>query len=135
MNQRSWGHIFAILTAALFIALLLAIVLSYRPHRSVSSIAEGQPLLGSAPESFIDSQTGLQFKPPTSWSLQARSSATPKQHLSPRLIVKFKRLIPGEPVAWLRVSVIDSMPGQKLSDYLKTRKPPESDWKMTVDID
>lgn len=133
--KRSTRQLIGILAASVIGAVGLAFLVSAWPRHMPSPFVEGQPLLGQAADWFTDSQVGLQFKPPSGWSMQARTNATPLQHISPRMIVKFKRLIPNASVAWMRVNVLDAPEGATPAIYLRDRKAPEAGWKVLKDME
>jgi hypothetical protein len=133
--KQSFKQRWSALAAATVIGVGLAIAVSYWPQHYESPFAKGQSLLGKAAESFTDSQTDLQFKPPPGWSMQGRTWATPEQLLTPRMIVKYKRLIPNVPVAWLRVYVHQTSNEQTPASYLQQRKLPEKNWKVINEVE
>jgi hypothetical protein len=94
----------------------------------------GRPLLADGAE-FYDAQVGMGFKPPANWAMQARSTESPTTHKPERLLVKYKRLILGPNVAWLRVHVADAEDSATPADLIKTRKPREASWTVTVPIE
>ncbi len=125
----------SVLVAAAAVGIGLAVAVSYWPHRQQASFVEGQTLLGKAADLLTDEPLGLQFKPPNTWSMQGRTLASPDQNVSPRLIVKYKRLIPNVPVAWLRVFAHQVPTDVTPAGYLQKRKPPEKNWKVTKEVE
>ena len=132
---RSTLRTLGALLAAAVVAVSLAIVVSAWPRHPSSPFVEGQPLLGHDADWVADTQIGLQFKPPSGWAMQARTSASGKPNVPPRLVVKFKRLLPGVPVAWLRVNILDASEPASPADYLRGRKAPEKDWKPVKEVE
>lgn len=123
-----------VLTAVLVSASLLALY-AFTPDIPVATYTEGRPLLDSDGGEFFDEQLGLRFTPPPGWFMQVRSTESPTTHKSDRTLVKFKRLVKGPKVAWMRVSVVDA-PGELApAELLKQRKPREADWGMTKPIE
>jgi hypothetical protein len=90
----------------------------------------GRPLLQNDDELFTDSHLQVQFTPPGNWSMQARSTEAPNTHKAERTVVKFKRLIGGLDVAWIKLSAIDVTTDQSPADYLTHRSPPEPGWAV-----
>jgi hypothetical protein len=129
------GTAAAALAAAAGLGALFALTPRVRPPAAVP----GEPLLrqndSEEPDLFTDRQVGVQFVPPGGWSMQARTTESPREHKPERMVVKYKRLIPGHQVAWLRVSVADAPADQSPADLLKTRKPPEPDWKVRKSVE
>lgn len=105
-------------------------------HRRLETprAVEGKPLLESAP-TFVDQQLNWQFTPPTGWAMQARSLEVPNNPRPERMIVKYKQFIPGQPPAWLRISVAADNPARTPSDWLRDRKPPEAAWKRSRELE
>ncbi|MFL5331191.1 MAG: hypothetical protein ACJ8C4_20050 [Gemmataceae bacterium] len=123
------------LAVAAGLGLGLAAVLVFWPQQHKSPLGSGQTLLGKAADSFSDEQTGLRFKPPAGWSMQGRTLASPDQTLSPRLVVKFKRLAPNVAVAWFRVFVHETPADQSPAEFLRAHKPPEKSWKVVKEVE
>jgi hypothetical protein len=71
---------------------------------------------------FHDTQVNMRFTPPPSWSMQGRTTAAPDVQVKERLLVKFKRMLPGQYPAWLRVYVEGATHGS-LAGAVKNRKP------------
>jgi hypothetical protein len=114
-----------LLGAALAIFLLAGLVFWWNT-RGPSVQYETQalrPLLKHDAKEFHDPQVGLRFTPPTSWSMQGRTTEAPDVDVDERMLVKFKRLIPGRPAAWLRVYVEDAAKGESVSAAVKKRQP------------
>jgi hypothetical protein len=118
------------LAVAAGLGLCLAAVLAFWPQEHKSPLGSGQTLLGKATDSFSDEQTGLRFNPPSGWSMQGRTLASPEHTISPRLVVKFKRLAPSVSVAWFRVFVHEMPADHSPAEFLKAHKPPEKSWKV-----
>ncbi|MBX7105794.1 MAG: hypothetical protein K1X57_17050 [Gemmataceae bacterium] len=96
---------------------------------------EGRPLLEQDGPYFTDHQVGFQFTPPAGWGLQMRSTEAPTAKKPERTIVKYKRLVRGPRVAWLRVSVADAAEGVSPAEVLKTRKPRESNFTVSKPVE
>ena len=114
------------LLATGLVILGLAALLFYVNRRGPAATFEVEaqrPLLksGDAKE-FHDTQVNLRFTPPASWSMQGRTMQAPNVEVKERLLVKFKRMLPGQYPAWLRVYVEDGTPAS-LADAVKHRKP------------
>jgi hypothetical protein len=121
--------------AALAVATGLGALFALTPKVHRPEAVPGEPLWKHDEDLFTDRQIGLQFTPPGNWSMQARSLESPREHRPERMVVKFKRLIPGLEVAWLRVSVADAPDDRTPAELLKTRKPPEPDWTVKKGIE
>jgi hypothetical protein len=97
-----------------------------------------RPLLKNDGKEFYDAQVGLRFSPPPNWGMQGRSTDAPGDNPGEedRLLVKFKRLIPGRHAAWLRVYVEEAK--GPLLEAVKNRDPgkgfssPSAPQSMTV---
>src|SRR3954470_20163254 len=100
--------------------------LAVKPGVKKPGCVEGQPLLEPGDAPFHDTQLGLRFNPPPAWAMQARSAEAPGAHKAERMVVKYKRLVKGPKVAWLRVSVADA--DATPAEALRTRKPREQNW-------
>src|SRR5205823_2700079 len=72
---------------------------------------------------------------PPGWALQARTVESPHAHRAERLLVKYKRVPPGELDARLRVSVVDAADNVSPAEFLRGRNPPEPGWKVTKPIE
>ena len=66
--------------------------------------------------------------------MQARSFDA-RKHRAERLLVKYKRVKPDLPDAWLRVRVFDAKENQSPGEFLRGRKPPEPDLRITKNIE
>jgi hypothetical protein len=121
--------------AAALVAGGLGALFAFTPKVRPPAATPGRPLLQNDEELFTDQQVGLQFAPPKFWSLQARSLDSPQEHRSERMVVKYKRLIPGLQVAWLKVSVGDAPGDKSPAEMLASRKLPEPDWKVTKPVE
>jgi hypothetical protein len=121
--------------AAAAVAVGLGALFAFTPRWAPPAPVPGRPLLQDDVDLFTDRQVGLQFVPPGGWSMQARTTESPHEHKPERMVVKFKRLMPGHEVAWLRVSVADVAGDASPADLLKTRKPPEPDWSVRKPIE
>lgn len=135
MSRQNHRVVFGIVLAGLIIAAALGALWVFTPGVRRPGYVAGRPLLLLDDKRFTDSQVELQFSPPPAWSMQERSILSPKMQSTERVLVKFKQLIRGSPVAWLRVSVAEAATGQTPAELLRQRKPPELDWKMTKDIE
>jgi hypothetical protein len=120
----------ALVAAPLIVALALCWWITGRPRPPVAT--PGRPLLQNDDELFTEAQLQFQFTPPGNWSMQARSTEAPGFHKPERTVVKFKRLIPGLDVAWVKVTAIDAPADQSPAEFLKERKPPEPGWTVTT---
>jgi hypothetical protein len=120
---------------AILVAAGLGVLFAFTPRPRLSEPIAGLPLLQQDEKLFTDRQAGIQFTPPMYWSMQVRSTEAPNAHKSERLVVKYKRLIPGYQVGWLKVSVADAPEDKPLADLLKMRKLPEEDWKVTKPVE
>ncbi len=98
-------------------------------------LSQGDPTFSDHQETFTDRQVGVQFLPPVNWSMQVRSTESPREHKPERTVVKYKRLIPGLEVAWLKLSVADATGDESPAELLKKRKPPEEDWRVTKPVE
>lgn len=121
--------------AAVAVAVGLGALFALTPNVRRPQAVPGEPLLKQDEDLFTDRQVGLQFTPPGNWSMQARSLESPREHRPERMLVKFKRLIPGLEVAWLRVSVADAPEDLSPAELLKSRKPPEPEWTVKKDVE
>jgi hypothetical protein len=106
--------------------LMVAALLFWWNRRGPSATVEVEakrPLLKKDVGSeFHDTQVNLRFTPPPTWSMQGRTTSAPNVQVKERLLVKFKRMLPGQYPAWLRVYVEDGTPGS-LTDAVQKRKP------------
>ena len=136
MNNRTRNRILAGTAAgAAVIAGGLGALFAFTPRGNLPPAIPGRPLLQQDEDVFTDRQVGIQFTPPGNWSMQTRSTASPHEHTSERTVVKFKRLIPGFQVAWLKVSVADVAGDESPAALLQKRKPPESDWHVAKPVE
>lgn len=124
---------FAILAVAIGAGLWALFV--YTPSVSLPEALEGRPLLEQDGPEFVDNQIGLRFTPPTGWGMQARSTESPTTHKPERMVVKYKRLVRGPNVAWLRVHVVDVDDSSTPGELIKTRKPRETNWIVSKPIE
>jgi hypothetical protein len=92
------------------------------PSATVETV-EKRPLLKRDTKDFQDAQVGVRFTPPPKWSLQARSTEDSNTAIKDRLLVKFKRLIPGVTPAWLRVYVAKTPPAETIVVSVQNRAP------------
>ncbi|HEY1379138.1 MAG TPA: hypothetical protein VGF55_20215 [Gemmataceae bacterium] len=128
-------------SAAAVVAAGLGALFAFTPRAKWPEPIPGRPLLQQGglfddhQDVFTDRQVGVQFNPPINWSMQVRSTESPHEHRPERTVVKYKRLIPGLQVAWLKVSVADAPGGESPAELLKKRKPPEEDWKVTKPVE
>jgi hypothetical protein len=122
-------------TVAVLIAAGLGALFAFTPRVRLPEPLPGRPLLQQDEQLFTDRQVGVQFTPPMYWSMQTRSTESPNEHRSERVIVKYKRLIPGYQVAWIKLSVADAPGDESPAELLKKRKPPEPDWTITKPIE
>lgn len=115
-----------LLLAAAIVVLLLAALLLWWNRRGPSARFEVEPelplLKKDAGSEFHDTQVNVRLTPPPAWSLQGRTTAAPNVQVEERLLVKFKRMLPGQYPAWLRVYVEDGTHGS-LTDAVQKRKP------------
>lgn len=123
------------LVAALLAAAVLTLLFLFTPNPRKPAALEGRPLLEQEGPTFQDTQVGLQFTPPEGWAMQARSTQSPTTHKPDRMLVKYKRLVRGPKVAWLRVSVSDAAPEATAYELAKQRKPRETNWTVTKDAE
>jgi hypothetical protein len=111
-------------TAVIFI--VFAALLLWWNRRGPSArfeVEAERPLLKKdAGGEFHDTQVNVRLTPPPAWSLQGRTTAAPNVQVKERLLVKFKRMLPGQYPAWLRVYVEDGTYGS-LTDAVQKRKP------------
>ena len=128
-----WLALVALVGGAIVIAGGFSWWLGGRPRKPVAT--PGRPLLQNDDELFTDSQLQVQFTPPGNWSMQARSTEAPNTHKAERTVVKFKRLIPGLDVAWIKLSAIDTPADQSPVDFLSHRSPPEPGWAVTKKLE
>jgi hypothetical protein len=112
-----------------------ALMVILAPYFNRPTYIEGRPLLLQDGPYFTDDQVGFQFTPPPGWGMQARSTESPTTHKPERMVVKYKRLVRGPKVAWLRVSVADAASDAKPEDLLRTRKPREISWVLTKEVE
>jgi hypothetical protein len=120
---------------AIVVAAGLGALFAFTPRVRLPEPIPGRPLLQQDEQLFTDRQVGAQFTPPMYWSMQTRSTESPREHKSERVIVKYKRLIPGYQVAWIKLSVADAPGDESPADLLKKRSPPEPDWTVTKPIE
>jgi hypothetical protein len=128
--------------AAAGLAAGLSALFAFTPKPKWPEPVPGRPLLESHgdiytdhQDLFTDRQVGLQFTAPANWSMQARSTESPHEHKPDRMVVKYKRLIPGLDLAWFKVNVSDVPEDQSPADLLKKRKPPEEGWVVRHDVE
>jgi hypothetical protein len=122
--------------AAAVLAAALGALFAFTPRVTLPQPRPGQPLLQQHDEElFTDRQIGLQFEPPAYWSMQSRSVESPRDHQAERVVVKYKRLNPGYPLAWFTVRVADVEGDPSPAELLKTRKPPEEDWTVRKPVE
>lgn len=120
-----------LLVAGSLLLLLPSLFFIWRHFQSYGiayETGEKRPLLKSEGADFHDAQTGIRFTPPPKWSMQARSYEAPDVQRKDRLVVKFKRVLPNAPAAWLRVEIADVPAAIDIVDAVKQRKA-GSDWK------
>jgi hypothetical protein len=134
-RQTSKRVLIGTAAAAAALAIGLGALFAFTPKVKFPEAIEGRPLLHHEGELFTDRQAGIQFAPPAYWSLQARSTVAPRDRKPERMLVKFKRLIPGLQMAWIRVSVADVPEDQTPAELLKKRKPPETDWTVKKEVE
>jgi len=120
---------------AVLVAAALAALFALTPDVPVATYTEGRPLLDSDGAEFLDQQLGLRFTPPPGWFMQVRSTESPTTHKADRTLVKYKRLAKGPKVAWMRVSVVDVSADVPPADFVRDRKPRESNWTVTKGIE
>lgn len=124
-----------------FVVLLLLLVLGlgainyFIPPAPVMRTVEGTPMIDHDSRLFTDHQVGMQFTPPTGFAMQMRSTEAPTAHKAERTVVKYKRLIRGPKVAWLRVSLGDVTGDPTPAELLKSRKPREANFAVTKPIE
>lgn len=137
MNRRTKRVLAGTAAAAVVVAATLGALFAFTPNAKRPQFVEGRPLLGEAGKVFTDVQVGVQFSPPADWAMQARSTESPTNHRPERMLVKYKRLVPGAQVAWLRVTVADADADddQTPADLLRNRKPQESGWKVIKQVE
>jgi hypothetical protein len=135
MTTLTRRRVLAATAAAALVASGLGALFAFTPRVRPPAATPGRPLLQNDDELFTDQQVGLQFEPPKLWSLQARSLDPPHEHRSERMIVKYKRLIPGMQVAWLKASVADAPGDKSPAELLAGRKPPEPEWRVTKPVE
>ena len=111
--------------AAALIATALLAIYALTPNVPIYRAIEGRPLLEQNGPVFVDAQLGLRFTPPAGWAMQARSTEAPGEHRPERMVVKYKRLVPGPKEAWLRVSVSDAPANTSPAELLRLLKPRE----------
>jgi hypothetical protein len=127
-SNRTW-NIF--LTATVFVAIGLGVVYALTPNVPKSQMIEGRPLLELEGPDFIDKQVGVTFTPPSGWAMQERSTESPTAHQAERMVVKFKRLVPGPIAAWLKLNIADVTGDPSPAELIRTRKPREAHFVMT----
>ncbi len=120
---------------AIALAAGLTAINFFTPDVRRPGFVEGSPLLEGGDKPFVDTQVGLRFTPPSDWAMQVRSLEAPGQHSADRRIVKYKRLVKGPKVAWLRVIVSDADGNPTPAEVLRKRKPPESGWNVTKEME
>src|SRR5262249_52331363 len=123
--------------ASVFVLLFaaFALLVIFAPYFQTPATIEGRPLLEQGGTIFTDDQVGIQFTPPSGWGMQARSTESPTMHKPERMVVKYKRIVKGPNVAWLRVSVADAPSEKTPADLLRDRKPREAHWTRTKDVE
>ena len=135
MSRPSKPIIGGIAAAAVVLAIGLVVLRAYGPDVNRPGYGPGRPLLESDGPVFTDTQVGLRFTWPPGWVLQARTVESPRAHQAERLLVKYKRVPPGEPDARLRVSVADAIDDISPAEFLRGRHPPEPGWKVTKPVE
>jgi hypothetical protein len=135
MKQRSKRVLAGTAATAVILAAGLAAIYCYTPDVRRPGYVEGAPLLEPGDKPFVDTQVGLRFQPPSDWGMQVRSLEAPGTHSAERRIVKYKRLVRGPNVAWLRVIVSDAVGDPTPAEVLKKRKPPEAGWTVTKEVE
>jgi len=121
-----WLGLIGLIGVAIIVAGGVSWWLGGRPRKPVPT--PGRPLLQNDDVLFTDERLQVQFTPPGNWTMQARSTEAPNTHKSERTVVKFKRLIGGLDVAWIKLSAIDAPADTSLPDFLTHRPPPEPGW-------
>jgi len=141
-SRRSWKRVATgVGLAAVVLAAGLGALLAFTPRAKFPTPIPGRPLLEQGnifddrDEVFTDAQLSVRFNPPANWSMQARSTESPTTHRPERTVVKYKRLIPGLQVAWLKLSVADTPGDESPAELLKKRRPPEADWRVTKPVE
>lgn len=123
-----------VLLVTLLVGAGLATVYVWTPQVSPSP-PEGVPLLEDGDKPFDDPQVGLRFTPLPGWAMQVRTTEAPNYHVPERRIVKYKRIVKGPNVAWMRVIVKDAEGDPKPAEELMKRKPPEPDFKVSKEVE
>jgi hypothetical protein len=127
--------VIAIVCGAVLLAAGLGLLLALTPNVRFQTAIPGRPLLQNDEENFTDRQVGIQFTPPGNWSMQARATETGTDKSLERMVVKYKRLIPGLEVAWIKVSVEESSTNIPLVELLNKRKPPLPSWSVIKPVE
>jgi hypothetical protein len=120
--------------AALLVAGTL-VIHSFSPGGKKPGYVQGRPLLESDGPVFSDAELGLRFTYPPGWALQARAAQNHGAHSAERLLVKYKRVVPPDQLAWLSVNVADANDGDSPDQFLRGQRAPESNWKVTKPIE
>ena len=97
-------------------------------------IVEDVPLLQSDGRQFNDESIGLRLTAPENWAMQAVATGSAPSTRAERLVVKYKRVLPGVPAAWLTVTVSDAS-AESPAEYLRKRRPPESKWTVSKNLE
>jgi hypothetical protein len=135
MKKHDRRVLAGVIVIAIALAIGLGALYAFTPDVEKPGIIEGRPMLAPGDEPFYDRQVGLRFTPPPGWSMQARSAEAPDEPKRERMLVKYKRLVRGARVAWLRVSVVDVGDDQTAAELLKDRRPKEKEFAKTKDLE
>lgn len=135
MPRRLSLNVTGLISIGVLVAAILGAFYFYLPSPNHPIAIEGRPLLEQDGPLFTDEQISLQFRPPPKWGMQARSTESPTTHKQERMVVKYKRLIRGPRVAWLRVSIGDINENSTPAELLRSRKPREANWTVTKDVE
>jgi hypothetical protein len=129
-SKQVWN---LLLVATVIAAIGLGVVYAFTPNVRRAQMIEGRPMLEQDGPDFVDHQIGVTFTPPAGWAMQERSTESPTTHKAERMVVKFKRLIPGPKAAWFKLNVADVTGDPSPADLIRTRKPREAHFGMTKD--
>ena len=138
MNRRPTNRkaLIGTAVAAGLVAAGLGASFAFTPKAKWPEPIPGRPLLQQDSDEDLPTVRSASSSPRRgAWSMQVRSTESPHEHKPERTVVKYKRLIPGLEVAWLKVSVADASGDESPADLLKKRKVPEDDWKVIKPIE
>jgi len=135
MGEGTKRAIVGTAVAAALVAAGLGALWAFTPDPRRPRAEEGRALLRLPDGPFADEQVGLRFTPPAGWALQVVSIESPRVQKPERTLVKYKRVAPNVPVAWLKVTVMSDPGDRSPEELVRSRKPPEPGWKVVKDVE